>query len=876
MIDTMRMNAVLGVGLCLLSAVNFVAADDLTLDDIFPTDRVLDVQITVAEEDWDTIRRQSRNFFTALAETRKQEPPQHPYTYVEARVTIDGVEFPKVGIRKKGFIGSQSTTRPSLKIKLDHIDPEGGIEGLNNLTFNNNKQDNGLVSQFMGYALFNAAGSPAPRCAFASVTVNGKNLGIYSHVETMRKPLLKRGFGHDEGTLYEGTVVDFYDGWEGSFEFKRGADENARKQIVRLIGALNPRGGAVILGSKTKGRAWVPTSDKHDAEWMAPDFDDSGWVKGQGGAGYENDSGYESHLGPEFDFGEQLFEKGESVYLRFPFEVTDLSKIAELFVGMKYDDGFVAYINGHRVLSANAPDDPTWSSRATGPNDDRAAVKFQSFQISQHIDKLRKGANVLALHGLNVQASSSDMLIAAELSTSDTKADGVIKELVDLDAFYTFWAIEGLLGFWDGYSGNKNNFFFYLNPGTGKFHFLPWGADSLFVKFSFINPDRRMPLSVKTEGLIAHRLYQMPSGRARYRKALQDLLENHWDEEKLLAETDRIEAMLEPFTKDSRSHRRFAGSLERVREFIRNRRTELSAETADGMPIWSKPPSKPPLIPAGFGRGRFGQRDDDDKDEDKDDEDKDDEDEDEENREDIWSAAREGDLAAVKKHLESGVKVDAKDGFGATALNWAGGLGQIEVVRLLIEKGADVNALNGEGLTPLDDTERELTEEAVDFIAQLVDLEIDLDEVNAAKPKIAELLRKHGGKSSADIGKKSADLWAAAREGDVEDIKKHLAAGVDVNAKGLLGSTALAWAAGLGRIEAVKFLIEKGADVNAKDREGLTPLDGTARELEEAAAGFLLRFLKVKVDPKVVNAAKPEIAKLLRKHGGKSGSGKDK
>ena len=85
----------------------------------------------------------------------------HPYTYVEASVSIDGVVFPKVGLRKKGFIGSQSHTRPSLKVRLNHIDKEGGIEGLTNLTLNNNKQDTSLMSQFMGYALFNAIGSPA-------------------------------------------------------------------------------------------------------------------------------------------------------------------------------------------------------------------------------------------------------------------------------------------------------------------------------------------------------------------------------------------------------------------------------------------------------------------------------------------------------------------------------------------------------------------------------------------------------------------------------------------------------------------------------------------------------------------------------------------
>ncbi len=92
--------------------------------------------------------KQSRNFFGVQQPKRQFEEVDSPYTYVEASVTIDGVAFPNVGLRKKGFIGSKSTCRPSLKIKLNHTDKKAGIEGLTTLTFNNNKQDNTQMSQF--------------------------------------------------------------------------------------------------------------------------------------------------------------------------------------------------------------------------------------------------------------------------------------------------------------------------------------------------------------------------------------------------------------------------------------------------------------------------------------------------------------------------------------------------------------------------------------------------------------------------------------------------------------------------------------------------------------------------------------------------------
>ncbi len=582
-----------------LALSRMVQGQSLSLDDLFPTDRVLDIQITLDKDDWDTIRYQTRDIRKELAESRKLAPIEPPYTYANAQVEIDGVKFGEVGLRKKGFIGSQSSVRPSLKIKLDHVEVNANVGGLSTLTLNNNRQDRTLMSQFMGYALFNAAGSPAPRCAFAKVTVNGKNLGIYSHVETVREPILARGFGNDAGTLYEGTVVDFFDGWAGSFENKVGNDEVGRKKIKLLIDAMKDRKGKTILGSNAKGRAWIPASDDYDANWTEVDFDDSTWRSGAGGAGYEAQSGYESTIGEGFDLQDELHDQSTSLCLRFAFDIDDPEQLGDsdnLYLRMKYDDGFVAWLNGHQIASANAPRVMEWDSKATASHDDRAAIQFESFNISAFKNKLRAGKNVLAIQALNVDKASSDMLCVAEIQTNDYDFESAIAEHVDLEAFYKFWAIEGLLGFWDGYAANRNNFFVYLNPETDKFYFIPWGADALFVKHGYLQRDRREPLCVKTTGLIAHKLYQSKAGRDRYAAAMTDLLEDYWNEDDLLAEVDRIEALVRPHLSESQ---RRALNVRGLKRFIRTRRDDVRREIFDGLPPWTKVPGEPPVIPAG-------------------------------------------------------------------------------------------------------------------------------------------------------------------------------------------------------------------------------------------------------------------------------------
>ena len=174
-----------------------------------------------------------------------------------------------------------------------------------------------------------------------------------------------------------------------------------------------------LLGSNDYGRGWVPTSDRHGDSWTAIDFNDATWKRGRKGAGYERSSGYQSLISSTLNFSSQMYNKTESLYLRYAFDVDDPAAIDGLKLRMKYDDGFVAYLNGKRVASANAPSATRWNSGATTTHDDSLALQFQSFDISAHREQLRAGKNVLAIHGLNGGLTSSDMLIVAEVVSTD-------------------------------------------------------------------------------------------------------------------------------------------------------------------------------------------------------------------------------------------------------------------------------------------------------------------------------------------------------------------------------------------------------------------------------------------------------------------------
>lgn len=215
-------------------------APDATVDlsaALFPRDRVLDVQITMAPADWAALRSQPRP--SDLSDTTCARQPTAPgYTYYPASITIDGATTAQVGLRKKGNLGSLSTTRPGLRVKANEYVAGQRIAGLEVLTLNNNHQDDALISQCLGYELFAAAGLPASRCAFAHVRVNGEDLGVYSHVESVREEFLARHFADATGNLYE-SGGDFVVGGTGGFQPKTNSTAPDCSDLERVATALS-------------------------------------------------------------------------------------------------------------------------------------------------------------------------------------------------------------------------------------------------------------------------------------------------------------------------------------------------------------------------------------------------------------------------------------------------------------------------------------------------------------------------------------------------------------------------------------------------------------------------------------------------------------
>lgn len=401
---------------------------------LFPQDRLLRIRIEMSGPDWDVLNRQNRDIWDLLGQDCLS-PRQSPFTYFPANIEVDvgdgrpAVRLSKVGIRKKCFFGScnqgfdfaHPLDKPALKVKTDHYVSGQRLLGLRHLTLNNCRQDPSYIRQCLGYLLFERAGVPGPRCAFAHLTasIDGRevDLGVYAHVQAVQKEFLSQRFLHSHGNLYEGAVSDFRPAFVETFVQKTNRRRADRSDLDRVVAAL--------------------------------------------------------------------------------------------------------------------------------------------------------------------QVPDGELLPALE-------------PLVALDEFLSFWAMEVLLGHWDGYNSNRNNFYLYHDPQDGRFHFIPWGIDAVFVD----EPTRReqgKPETVLAESLMARRLYLHPDGQRAYLERLRGLLGSVFVEPAVVSVIDRWEEMLRPFA-DPQGTGEFAAKVGEVRAWVQARRGVLEAELSQGPARWDFPLAGPPCF----------------------------------------------------------------------------------------------------------------------------------------------------------------------------------------------------------------------------------------------------------------------------------------
>ena len=208
----------------------------------FDSNYIMCIKVTMDPHDFERLTEETRfdgagNDFEQIWPDCSQPWPS-TYNWYRADIEVDGVSLLDVGIRKKGFVGSQYSPVPALKIKTDKYVKGQFLGDTERITLNNNGGVIPRMAACLTYEIFAAAGYPAPRCNMANVMVNGQPKGPYVHVEAIKKRFLRHAFGNNTGSLYEGTHTDFVKAWLPRWECKTGDTDTSYAPLAGVAQAL--------------------------------------------------------------------------------------------------------------------------------------------------------------------------------------------------------------------------------------------------------------------------------------------------------------------------------------------------------------------------------------------------------------------------------------------------------------------------------------------------------------------------------------------------------------------------------------------------------------------------------------------------------------
>jgi ankyrin repeat protein len=211
---------------------------------------------------------------------------------------------------------------------------------------------------------------------------------------------------------------------------------------------------------------------------------------------------------------------------------------------------------------------------------------------------------------------------------------------------------------------------------------------------------------------------------------------------------------------------------------------------------------------------------------------------------DLFDAVREGNIARLAKLINSGCDANAKDEEGVSLLTLAASLGYLEIVRLLVDAGADVNQINRYAQTvddynPLSAAASKGNRDIIDFLSPKIEpklkkksLEIAL--FQAIEEEDVEAIEELVNIYKVDVNIYRPGVWSnhgwsilmdAADAGNLAVVKILLESGADPNyVEGDEGKTPIMCAIASQNLELVRCLLEAGANVNTPNTNGKTPL----------------------------------------------------
>ena len=181
-------------------------------------------------------------------------------------------------------------------------------------------------------------------------------------------------------------------------------EEIARKKAERKaaeakVTAAQPKGSKILIERHAE---WHYLINGHpSSDWVQPTYNSSGWDRGKAGFGYEDDD--------DNTVLKDMRDNYTTVYIRNKFDLESPDQFTKVGLMMRWDDCFIAYINGKEVLRRSV--DQGRGRTVKNIKNTEAKPEYEYFGLKWAKNILKVGRNVITIEGHNAKIDSSDFTL---------------------------------------------------------------------------------------------------------------------------------------------------------------------------------------------------------------------------------------------------------------------------------------------------------------------------------------------------------------------------------------------------------------------------------------------------------------------------------
>jgi spore coat protein H len=143
-------------------------------------------------------------------------------------------------------------------------------------------------------------------------------------------------------------------------------------------------------------------------------------------------------------------------------------------------------------------------------------------------------------------------------------------DLLDMDRFISYLALEVITWDWDGYPMNRNNFRVYHDPKRDKLVFIPSGMDQMFA-------EPNGPLFPQFQGAVARALLETPEGRMRYVARVDEIMKKSYNADAIVKRLDELQTRVQRVVAsiDAGAGRDYPNHVKRLRDAVKQREKSI-------------------------------------------------------------------------------------------------------------------------------------------------------------------------------------------------------------------------------------------------------------------------------------------------------------